>query len=1288
MSDAGASTGCGITVLRTVDSARATKRWSWNATLGEWLKISYAAGAWFVPTEHQVTDLAALVSVLDQARRDPCAFVVRGTLTPAAIEAMAAKPDGRIRRRKHQKNGVDPTLAEVPRQWVMIDVDGWPLRASDDLASDPESAIDTAIHELLPDAFQDAECWWQLSSSAGFVPGYLKCHLFYWLAEPADNLHIKAVLKQHAPGVDRAPFSAAQPHFIADPVIEGGYDPLPRRTGWRRGLEQAVVLPALVAQAARPRPAGSGAAGHAGGVMDALALLGDGEGGEGFHAPLRAATLRYARECSRYGDRNDAAIKAKLLQAMQEVPRKAERGDLGTYDDTYLQRLIDGAFALLAGDAEIQGMRPHHKAAVDTLEGARAALVEHVGGFLGRALHWGALDETERAKVLPEHAALVVGVGAGKTTATRNALLTFIETAKAAGQPHRILWLVPTHKLGNETLVAMQRLGINAAIMRGRDAELPGSADPENYVEAERMCLNLDAVNDALSIHANVEQSVCGSGKKDSPCCPWRKGENQCAFQRQKAPVARADVIIVPHQSMFYDLAKEVRAGLGVVIVDESWWQAGLIPHREVNLEGFAAEPMTYPVLTKEQASSSSTSKVWRWVRQDSATNDLHTWSALAQQAFEATPDGELVSKAAVEAAGLTASQCVQACALEWRRMYEGAVYPGQTANDRRAMLPLAAGNAGIPRRAAIWRALQALLEGDATHTGRLQAGSRTTASGSFRTIVLHSRQDIRKEVAGLPMLLLDATMPLHIVRYYLPRVTLLAEVNPVAPHMQVHQVIGGWGKTSLVSHPRLAPDEARRRAGLVSELADFAALNSGDNGLVVTYEAIEPEFASRPGIRTGHFNAIAGLDTFGDVRSLFVVGRPLPDARDLRDMALALTGRAVAAEAGQVESRGALMEDGTGAAINVRAYVDADLEALRVAITEAEIVQAVGRGRGVNRTADIPLTVWLFADVATALPITRMARWADIRPGVLSRMAGRGLVLFGATDAARIYPDLFPSPDAARMAIKKEAGEGHFPKFPLGEEYIGGISGNRLVPVSYRPAGRGQQTRRALVLESRLEGLAEWLTEHLGAAVRVEVVQPDPNPDPPPAPRPPPPPPPAADDAADDDEPPPGHPAWDCPPVEEPDGRWVLADGPDLEEFVAAADLASGGESENGFWVARSGFANGFGEPAIYALADDPVTNIRMIRTPEMEGASMPYLSCDVPALHPDVPAYPTPGGGMTISCPYCGKLHRHGGTGHRLAHCADPRGRGYVLIEAGTTPPWAVPHAPVAVPDRELRR
>lgn len=482
--------------------------------------------------------------MLDQVRRDPRAFVVRGALTAAAAEAVAANPNQTIKRRKHLKNGIDPTLAETPRRWTMVDIDNWPLRNSDDLAADPASAIDAAIYELLPDAFHDAECWWQLSSSAGFVPGFLKAHLFFWLAEPADNLHVKAVFKQHAPGIDRAPFSAAQPHYIADPIIDG-FDPCPQRTGWRKGLEPSVTLPALVVQEARPRPLGTGATGRVGSVMDTLAFLGDGEGGEGFHAPLRAATLRYARECARYGDRDDKALKAKLVEAMRAAPRKVERGRLEAYNDVYLQRLIDGAFALLAGDAETQTMRPHHAAAVDTLEAARSAVAEHVDGFLDRTLKWGALDGSDERKNLPEHAALAVGVGVGKTTTACKALPGFIKSAKAAGQPHRVLWLVPTHKLGRETLKTMRLLGIHAEMMLGRDAEMPKTGDPENFVAPTKMCLNLEAVEDALKIIANVEQLVCGSLKTGSRCCPWRKGADQCGFQRQKEPVSRADVVIM-----------------------------------------------------------------------------------------------------------------------------------------------------------------------------------------------------------------------------------------------------------------------------------------------------------------------------------------------------------------------------------------------------------------------------------------------------------------------------------------------------------------------------------------------------------------------------------------------------------------------------------------------------------------------------------------------------------------------------------------------------------------------
>ena len=163
------------------------------------------------------------------------------------------------------------------------------------------------------------------------------------------------------PGVDPAPFNAAQPHYIADPVIlTGGYDPLPRRTGWRKGLEPAVVLPALVAKAPRPQATRAAATGRCGDIGDALDTLGHGENGEGFHAPLRAATWRYARQCSRTGNRDDKGIKAELRAAIRAAPCRPG-GDVETpyCQDYYLDSLIAGAFAMLV-NTEVQTTTPHH----------------------------------------------------------------------------------------------------------------------------------------------------------------------------------------------------------------------------------------------------------------------------------------------------------------------------------------------------------------------------------------------------------------------------------------------------------------------------------------------------------------------------------------------------------------------------------------------------------------------------------------------------------------------------------------------------------------------------------------------------------------------------------------------------------------------------------------------------------------------------------------------------------------------------------------------------------------
>lgn len=692
---------CSITILRTIGNARATKRFVWRSALNEWEKISYQAGGWFHPTEHPVSSLADLAEVLEGARHDPRAFAVRGALAPWARDELARKPVFQIRRQKLAKPGRgEPPLVETPRYWLGIDIDAFPLLAHEDLADDPEAPIDRSITELLPG-------FWQLSASAGFVDGILKCHLWFWLSEPADNLHARKVLEQHAPAIDRAFFNAAQPHYIADPIIENGYDPIPRRTGWRKGIERAVTLPSLIPHWRKPRPSrppqGSAGGNYSGSIEDALARLGDGEGLGGFHEPLRTATLLYARQCARYGTRDDEGLKARLRKLIEDAPKKPGRSGWEVYQgDDYLDRLIDGAFGLiLTGDTDTPPtMTPDVHAPTASVEQARSDLRSVIRGFLTRTSTWWNTDEAARGD--PEHGAVVVDVGAGKSAITRGELPAFIAAQRAAGQPHRVLWLVPHHRLSEEAAEAMRALGLNAAIMRGREAETaPGSG--------ERMCLDLKAAQDAVLVGADVERDVCGTGKEGKPVCPFR---DRCAYQQQKAAVKSADVVIAAHQHLFHKLPSTMGRNFGLVAIDESWWQAGLNPGRKVHTAGFEDTVIKNPPLRDAKKNPQP---------DPLATQQLRFLSRKAEAAFAATPVGQFIARSTVAATGLTAEEAREAAKLEWLRKRNPGIHPGMRAKDRERTVEDAKVNATLSRRHDTWRALSELLDGTEEASGRLQ---------------------------------------------------------------------------------------------------------------------------------------------------------------------------------------------------------------------------------------------------------------------------------------------------------------------------------------------------------------------------------------------------------------------------------------------------------------------------------------------------------------------------------------------------------------------------------------
>ena len=301
-------------------------------------------------------------------------------------------------------------------------------------------------------------------------------------------------------------------------------------------------------------------------------------------------------------------------------------------------------------------------------------------------------------------------------------------------------------------------------------------------------------------------------------------------------------------------------------------------------------------------------------------------------------------------------------------------------------------------------------------------------------------------------------------------------------PHMALTLVQGSFGKTNLCHDPRAAPGENQRRANRLRECVDHvrwqARLVSPGRVLVVTYKDCEAAFAGIPGVEVAHFNAIAGLDIYRDVALLIVIGRPLPPSLALHPM---VGGYFSIEPEGTYEKvlRSVPMRDGTERSIKVTQHQDPHAEILRAAICDDEIIQAIGRGRGVNRTANTPLQVQVLADVALPLLHDRVIAWETIVPDVVQRMLMAGIAVNSPADAALLHPNIFVSSNQAKLVLARTAFKGQNPMYDTYREMT-------LKSASYRLGGRGRGWQRAfwiagsaddarLRLEAAVGPVAEW---------------------------------------------------------------------------------------------------------------------------------------------------------------------------------------------------------------------
>ena len=695
---------------------------------------------------------------------------------------------------------------------------------------------------------------------------------------------------------------------------------------------------------------------------------------------------------------------------------------------------------------------------------ARAELAAKVGAFMDAAATWtppGDDDTDDEAPpppaLLPPVHSIRVDVGAGKSEAARRGLVRLVAKLRAKGDGRNVAIAVPTHVLGGEQaqkLIDMpeaRAAGLKVRVWKGREA-----ADPD--APGQAMCRDLPAVALAQDLALDVQATACRKKLRDGTVavCPFF---TSCGYQRQRE--AKADIWIVAHQLIF--TSKPGTLGeLAAVVVDESFWQAGLVPESALPVD--ALDPATLPA-------------------DDLALAPLPSLRAIALDVLRTHGDGPLLRERFL-ATGLSEESATKAHRKEWdRQVIPSELVPGMSAEARKAAASAARGNRQVLRLARFWQALRALLADGGPEASGWLALDRD--DDDVRVVRQKGRRDVAKGWR-VPTLILDATLRLELVRPFYPSAVLVADLAVAAPHQHMRQVTDRTFALSMLN-PESAndPEERRRRQNHLRDLRvtiDTEARRVRPRRLlVVAQKAVEAALVAMgplpPNVVTGHHNAIAGRDEWRDVGGIMVIGRTMPAPGSVGAMAEALSGSHVPLLGDWYQRADAIRETTTSAELaEADSHPDPLAEAIRWTICEGQLLQIIGRGRGVNRTTRDPLDVLVLCDVPLPLPVAETMPAAALDPTLPDRMlAEGGVALENSGHAVEAYPGMWPTKDAARQAFLREK----WATFPYEESLLGECRSLRRV--AYQVARQGQRGATAWFDPLVVPDPENWLAERLG---------------------------------------------------------------------------------------------------------------------------------------------------------------------------------------------------------------
>ena len=609
------------------------------------------------------------------------------------------------------------------------------------------------------------------------------------------------------------------------------------------------------------------------------------------------------------------------------------------------------------------------------------------------------------SKMKPAHSSLGIKstTGIGKSHITRKLAAEKVRELRASGNTQSIAIFVPTLELAREQVEKFKKEHPSISV-----TSFIGLSNANPDKPGHSMCEKSGPVNELINMGVSMN-SLCGTSAETGYCkhhC--NVSEDPCGYSVQKN--TEADVVYFAHQ--YLTQPNKTINSFHMVCIDESFWEI-LIQ----NQKSFKLDELVSSGLYQSGTDSGYT----------------HTCKVI-HQAIKSIPQGEYIDVSIIDELlnGEGIGDCFKVLEIERGELITPMVTPSMS-NGQLQDLAKDCKDGRTAARMNFWWILA-----KAMNNGGLAPYIRKTGNDSLE---LNTKKAIHGDWK-LPTLLVDATLPQRFNQMVIPNLRIESLQCPMqyTTVTQIHDK--KMSKAALLSSSTACDRKNKERKSNLNKVISICrVIVSRHSKGVVVPDHTDPvklllisnkavinalkDIGLPPEVTTLHFGATSGIDAYGSVPSLLIVGRMQIAPKDAEHLASLLSGLKVKSVVQNTNgyypesSKEVSLIGQPNALLKSPFHPDPLVEEVRWSKSEGELLQAIGRARAIRRTKDNPLEINILTNVPLPIEINYLSTWGDMVPTELeSVLADRGAVALAYNELIRTNPETINTISKARTAV------------------------------------------------------------------------------------------------------------------------------------------------------------------------------------------------------------------------------------------------------------------------------